>query len=127
MISITALYAGLAGLMFVALSLRVSLKRIAARQSLGDGGDTELALAIRRQGNFAEYAPITLILIGLLELQGAPGWALHASGRVLIASRLGHGLGFRSARATHLRFWSMVGCYGLITATALANLLYAVT
>jgi uncharacterized membrane protein YecN with MAPEG domain len=125
MLTITALYAGLAGLIFTYLSLRISLIRMAAKQSLGDGGHAGLGAAIRRQANFAEYAPISLILIGLLEAQGAPGWAVHAGGLTLIASRLGHSFGLNAKRPTRLRFWSMVACYALLAALSLANLGYA--
>lgn len=121
----TALYAGIVGLIFVALSLNVSLSRIAARQSLGDGDDEALALAIRRHANFAEYTPITLILIGLIDAQGAPGWALHVAGIALVGSRIGHALGFRARRPSRLRFWSMTACYLLLAALSLANLGFA--
>jgi uncharacterized membrane protein YecN with MAPEG domain len=32
----------------------------------GDGGDPEMSQAIRAHGNFAEYVPLGLILLGLV-------------------------------------------------------------
>lgn len=122
MTSITAIYAGLAALLFVALSLRVSLSRMATRQVMGDGGDSALALRIRQQGNAAEYIPITLILMALAELQGAAGWALHLAGVALILSRLMHAFGMDDRRTNRVRYWGMLLCYALIAALGLANL-----
>jgi uncharacterized membrane protein YecN with MAPEG domain len=61
------LYAGLLALWLVVLSLRVIQARRAARVSLGDGGNRALQRAIRGQANFAEYVPIALLLLLILE------------------------------------------------------------
>jgi uncharacterized membrane protein YecN with MAPEG domain len=51
--------------------------------SVGDGGNIELLLAMRRHANFIEVVPLALIIIALSEMNGAPGWAIHAMGAVL--------------------------------------------
>ncbi len=89
--SITPFYAGILGLLLVLLSARVILARRGLSISLGTGGDLALERRIRAQGNLAEYGPIGLILIGLLELEGSSEIILHALGILLIGGRLLHG------------------------------------
>ncbi|MGB0751287.1 MAG: MAPEG family protein, partial [Gammaproteobacteria bacterium] len=62
---ITALYAGILGVIMVLLSLRVIVvARARAHIPYGDGGKDELTPVVRAQGNFAEYVPLALLLIG---------------------------------------------------------------
>ena len=90
---ITALYAGLLALLLVALSIGVIRLRWRYRQGLGDGGHRALARSVRVHGNFIEYAPLGLILVGLLELAGVPAWMVHALGMALVLGRVAHGWG----------------------------------
>jgi uncharacterized membrane protein YecN with MAPEG domain len=90
---ITALYAGFTGLLLLALSYQVVRNRMRARVSLGAGEDKGLLRAIRVQANLAEYAPIVLILMLLLELQGASAWLLHGSGAAFVIARVAHAIG----------------------------------
>ncbi len=46
---------------------------------------------IRGHANFAEYVPLILVLMGLLELSNSPKWVLHVLGTMLLAGRLLHG------------------------------------
>ena len=59
---ITALYASLAALLIVKLSLSIIALRRKHQVRLGDGGVEELQTAIRIQANATEYIPITLLL-----------------------------------------------------------------
>ena len=92
-VPITALYAGLLALLMLVLARNVIRGRYRAKVGLFDGSDEQLGRAIRIHGNFIEYVPIALILMGLVEINGAPAWALHAWGAVIIASRLVHAYG----------------------------------
>jgi hypothetical protein len=87
---LTGLYAGLAGLLLLLLSVRVIRRRVAARVSLGDGGDAELLRHIRAHANFCEFVPLALILIALVETAGTAPWVVHALGAALIAGRAAH-------------------------------------
>lgn len=89
--TITPLYAGILAIWFVILSYRVVQRRDIDSVNLGDGGKPLMLRRIRAHGNFAEYVPIILIMLGLLELSGARPWLLHALGMALLASRLLHG------------------------------------
>ncbi|TCP62378.1 hypothetical protein EV663_102225 [Rhodovulum bhavnagarense] len=93
MASVTALYAGLIALLYLYLSLRVIQRRGSTRIFIGDGGDVELSRRIRVHANLNEYAPLALVLLLLAELQGAPVWALHLLGAMLLLGRLGHAWG----------------------------------
>ena len=64
--TITAIYAALLGLLFLALSVNVVRTRRATRVSLGAGDHPLLERRIRAHGNFAEYTPIALILIAFV-------------------------------------------------------------
>ena len=93
--SITPLYAGLLALWFFVLSVRVILGRSGpGKPSLGDGGDPAMLRRIRGQANFAEYVPLVLVLMALLEWTGSPAWQLHAIGAALLVGRLLHGYAF---------------------------------
>ena len=71
---ITPLYAALAAVILIVLALRVIGARRSRRVAIGDGADEDLARRIRAHGNFAEYTPLALVLILLLELGRAPAF-----------------------------------------------------
>src|SRR5882724_6979514 len=85
---ITAFYAGLLGLLGALLTANVIVKRVGAKVDAGDGGVARLAQAIRAHANFAEQAPIALILLGLAEGLGTRPLAVQILGAVLLAARL---------------------------------------
>jgi uncharacterized protein len=91
---ITALYAGLAALLILALAALVIPQRYRVKAGIGDGNDPKLARAIRVHGNAVEYVPICLILIGLLEAGGTSGTVIHALGVTLIIGRISHAIGY---------------------------------
>ena len=91
---ITLLYAGLLGLWFLVLSVRVIGGRRSGKVNLGDGGNESLLRRIRAHGNFAEYVPFILVLMGALEGTGVQGWLLHVVGAPLLLGRLLHGYAF---------------------------------
>src|SRR5262249_23241733 len=90
---ITALYAGINGLIMVALAFWVVRNRVRARVGIGDKGDAQLARAIRAHGNNVEYVPYALVLMLLLEITGGAHWWLHVLGVALTVGRLAHGWG----------------------------------
>jgi uncharacterized membrane protein YecN with MAPEG domain len=87
---VTMLYAGLAALMLLVLSFRVIAVRRDARVGLGDGGIERLQQRIRAHANFAEYVPLALILMALIETSRVPSWPLHLIGIALLAGRAVH-------------------------------------
>src|SRR5580692_6051035 len=93
---ITTLYAGLLGLMSIAIAYQAGSTRGKAGISLGHGDNQDLLLAMRRHANFVEFVPLALILIALLELNGIPKLAVHAMGASLVVFRACHALGMRA-------------------------------
>ena len=101
---ITPLYAGLLAFWFLALSARVIQMR--DHISLGDGGNPEMLRRIRGHGNFSEYVPLILLLIGFLEVSHFPAWLIHALGATLLVARLLHGYALSfSLKFKFGRFW----------------------
>ena len=93
---ITALYAGLLGLLSLYLSFQAGSLRGRLKVSIGDGGHQELLLAMRRHANFIEYVPLALILIGLLEMNSVPVLAIHVLGLALLVTRTCHAFGLKA-------------------------------
>lgn len=107
MLPVTALYAGLLGLGFVWLSTRVIKARRVYHVALGTGQHRLVERAMRAHGNFSEYVPFALILLGLCEINGLPAWALHVLGVLLIAGRVPHAHGI--AQEPEVFRWRVLG------------------
>ena len=93
-----SLYAALLALLFVALSVRTLRLRRRLRIAIGDAGSTEMLRAMRVHSNFAEYVPLSLLLIYFAEVSGAPTFLVHALGLCLLAGRLSHAFGVSQLR-----------------------------
>jgi len=118
---ITALIAGLLGLFFIRLAMKVIAARRAAKVSIGESDDPALLRASRVHANFAEYVPLTLILMALCEALGTPWFVILVLGAMLIGGRLlhAHGLGqepdnFRArVRGMQLTIFALAGASGV--------------
>ena len=93
---ITTVFTGLLALMLVGVSIRVTVLRARKQIEFFDGGDKELGRAIRVQGNFVEYVPMALGLMGLLEWMGSKPWIVYALGVALVVARIVHAWGLYS-------------------------------
>ena len=92
----TWVYAVLAtalGVWFLVLCVRVIVLRQRSGVGFGSGGDAELERRARIQGNFAEYVPLALLLLGMAELRWAGSVWLHLGCALLLAGRLAHAVG----------------------------------
>ena len=98
-----AFYGALLGLVFIYLSVATLRRRKAVQAAIGDGGDVLLRKKVRAHGNFQEYVPISLILLGYFEVLGANPWLLHFSGAALLLGRISHAYGV-SQRKENLIF-----------------------
>jgi uncharacterized membrane protein YecN with MAPEG domain len=87
------LYAALLALLFVALSIRTLLMRRRLQIAIGDAGNQGMLRAMRVHSNFAEYVPLSLLLLFLVEASGANPLFLHALGASILAGRISHAFG----------------------------------
>lgn len=124
MFPITSIFAALLALYFVRLAFAVIRLRRGNKVALGAGGIADLEGAIRAHGNFAEYVPLGLILMALLEANnGHPALLLAIGsgltvGRVLHATALGRG-------DLKLRVKGMKLTIATLIATSVLNVCYA--
>ena len=91
--TITATYAALLAIFFVAMSFYVIITRARTDVLVGDGGNQRMLVAMRRHGNMVEYVPFALLMMGLAEILGLGAVLLHVCGIALIAGRLVHPFG----------------------------------
>lgn len=117
---VTAVYAGMLTIFILILAFSVVQARQAAALPLGDGADDEdddtLLRRVRAHANAVENVPLALLLMLLLELNGASSVFLHVLGSALLAGRVLHAQGLaQSAGASFGRLvgslltWGMMG------------------
>ena len=124
MVAITGIYAALLTLLFVGLSRNVIITRRRQRIALGTEGDPELLRRARAQGNFAEYAPLAIILMSLAEIQGLMPLLVHALGVSLLMGRSLHAFGLsRSPEDLRFRVAGMALTFAVLVLAAAANLM----
>jgi uncharacterized membrane protein YecN with MAPEG domain len=97
---ITALYAGLLGLLLLALAARVVQGRVANQIQFGDAGNASFIQRQRVHGNAVEYIPIGLLLLLAAELNGSSAVVLHAVGGSLFVGRALHAFGLSQSTGT---------------------------
>lgn len=131
---VTLAAASLLTLMFAALTARVFQARVKSKISMGVGNQTTigmgeeengspLLIASRTHANFAEFVPLSLLLLGFIETSGGKHMVVIALAAVLIVARLAHAIGlarkspnpFRMAGAVLQLLWLLAaGIYGLV-------------
>ena len=120
---VSSLYVMLGALLLIKLSLDVVKMRNQYRVGYGDGGFYELQIAIRVHGNAVEYIPIALILLIIIEMNGAETWLIHLCGLMLIVGRLLHFYGLRH-REIRWRRSGMSATYVSLGLMIVGNLYY---
>lgn len=121
MMHITLIYSGLLGLLFLLLSFWVVKRRRQFRVKIGVGDAPEMLAAIRAHGNFAEYVPLTLLLMALCELAGVGALWLHLGGALLLVGRILHAIGIQLPEAPNkprlfgtLFSWLSLGIFAVL-------------
>jgi len=122
-LTITALYASLLALVFLALSFNIIKLRRKHLVGLGDGGEHKLTKAIRMHGNFSEYVPLVLILLASYELSGANAIWLHILGGTLTIGRVLHAIGISKSIGTSMpRVVGMIATFIVLLILAIENI-----
>ena len=123
---IVPFYAAILGLIFIFLSARVIAARRQFRVTVGFGGHQVLERRIRVQGNFAEYVPLTIILLTFMELYGSAKWLIHL---LCIALMLGRSLHAycvsRTDEDIRQRRAAMILTFGVLLIAATSVVFYA--
>lgn len=99
LLPVTLVTASVLGILYVFLSIAVSGERGRSKIGLGTGAEASAALgqehtasrlliAVRRHGHFAEYVPLSLILLALLELANTNRTVLIGLAAALVIARL---------------------------------------
>ncbi|MDU1141595.1 MAPEG family protein [Aeromonas rivipollensis] len=121
MMHITLIYGGLLGFLFLLLSFWVVKRRAQFKVMIGEGEAPEMLSAIRAHGNFAEYVPLTLLLMALCELAGVGELWLHLGGALLLVGRILHAIGIQIPKAPNkprlfgtLFFWLSLGLFSVL-------------
>jgi hypothetical protein len=126
MLSITPIYAAILAIVYIALSVWVINTRRGEKISYGDSGNGTMLKAIRTHSNFAEYAPFGVLLIAMVELQGASGLLVNLLGLCLLAGRVLHAYGFgKTPQIVILRQLGMGLTFTSILVAAISNLILA--
>lgn len=93
LLPVTLVIAGACGIINLWLAARLVRGRVSGKVMIGDGGVPAMASGMRAHANFAEYAPIVLILIALVELARGSSPLLWALGAVFVLARIAHPFG----------------------------------
>lgn len=122
-LSIVPIYASLLALLFIYLSVLVVKQRRLHRVAIGDGHKPSLKRAIAVHNNFAQYVPITLILLATMEINHAPPYLLHALCALLLFARCLHAYGVsQEPEPFRYRQAGVLTTFGVLATAALFSL-----
>jgi uncharacterized membrane protein YecN with MAPEG domain len=120
---VTAFVAAVCALLLLATAIDTVRQRLRLK---ADHGDAKLISASRAHGNLAEYAPIVIILLGLLETVRANHMALMIIGAIFLVGRVGHIVGLYTpsepGKAPLGRQIGVVATFGTLLALSLWTL-----
>jgi hypothetical protein len=133
---VTLVTACLLGIAYAALSIAVGVERGRSNISLGlpaagiaigdEHKASALLIAVRRHGQFAEYVPISILLVLLLELNHANTIALIGLAAALILSRICMTLGLGRSSPNPLRTAGNLMQWGMIAISSALGLALAI-
>jgi len=125
---IVLLYAALLALLFVGLSVRTLRLRRRLQIAVGDAGNEAMLRAMRVHSNFAEYVPLSLLLIFFVEGTGANPLFVHALGISILLGRISHAYGVSQINENLLfRVFGMAMTFTAMIAAALRLLFVSAT
>ncbi len=124
---LSSVYAALAALLVFVLVMNVVRQRRKFKVGLGDGGHQPLACACRAHANAVETLPLALLLLALVEINGASSLAIHACGATLLIARIAHAVGLSGSSGVSFgRFYGTLATWLVILALAVQLVLAAI-
>jgi uncharacterized protein len=125
--TILPIYAAVLAIFFVVLSIRTIRQRRQLKINLGDAGNKDMQRAVRVHANFAEYVPLGLLMIYLVEQSGVYAWFVHLLCMGLLVGRLSHAYGVGQQRENFaFRVTGMVLTFSVLIACAVHLLWVAI-
>ncbi|CAM8671371.1 COG3788 Uncharacterized relative of glutathione S-transferase, MAPEG superfamily [Comamonadaceae bacterium] len=121
-VAVTLFFAACCALMQCLLTVLVIRRRLKAGVYFLDGGDDPLLRRIRAHGNFAETAPMALLLMALLEFSGLGRVWLIVFGVALLLGRVIHATSLLTNHAAWSRSLGMALTIGVISIEAVCGL-----
>ncbi|MCC5879330.1 MAG: MAPEG family protein [Idiomarina sp.] len=116
---VTSLFAALLTLLYIVLAIRIIRLRWRERVGIGTGESLPLKAAVRVHGNFSEYVPLGLILLGLMEVNGASELLLFAMGGLLFIARIFHAIGLTKTIGVSIyRTIGVLGTFSMLLVSA---------
>jgi len=120
---ITLISASLLGLLLVYLSYMVTVVRRRPTHGTAESDGDDLHNAVRAHGNLIEYAPMGLILIGLLEQMSGNFMFVAGLAGVFVVARYMHGLTFGKIDGFNpFRFWGTLLTFVSLLVASVAGL-----
>lgn len=120
---ITALYGALNAILNILLAERVTRMRRVHNTSIGQGDAEPLLVAIRAHANNAEFVPLAIVMMLLVELCGGSTLYLHITGGLLFVGRIAHAFGLPRPSPNLYRAGGVAITFGAIIASS-AYVLY---
>jgi uncharacterized protein len=119
LLPITSIAGGILGVLVILLALRIVKLRRSLKVGIGSADSLPLELAIRVHGNAIENIPLGLLLLGLLEIQGANLWFIIFCASALVIGRALHVIGLsKSQGKTFGRFFGTITTWLMILITS---------
>ena len=116
-----SVYAPIFGIFYVLLSIQVIRTRRREKVGLGSGGNKLVERAMRVHANFAEYVPMALLLLLILEQLGGNALLLHGLFLTLLFGRLIHAWGVSQHQENfRFRVAGMMMTFAVILTASLA-------
>jgi uncharacterized membrane protein YecN with MAPEG domain len=124
---VTLITACILALIKLVLAFRVGQARFKYRVAIGDGGHPDMLARIRTHANFAEYVPLILILMGLLEISSVNRIGLMVMGVLVIIFRIMHAIGMPRQAPNIFRTTGAGGTALVLAVAAIWGLFLALT
>ncbi|HAK35222.1 MAG TPA: hypothetical protein DCM44_11545, partial [Pantoea sp.] len=88
-----------------------------------DGGFHDLRVAMRIHGNAIETIPLALLLLVMMEMNGADMWMMHLTALLFFVGRVLHAQGLRRSALAGRKYGMMLTLFALC-GMAVFNLIY---
>jgi uncharacterized protein len=118
---VTATYLAIPALLYAGLGLQVVRLRRKNRIAFGDGGNISLRSAIRAHAHFAEYVPIIVLMVAMLEMSGSAATPVHILMGALLIARVLHLFGIYAKPGTLQFSIGRVGGTSITTLVMIAS------